>query len=193
MIDYTFANTDDDLNAILNLQKANLKANISPIEAEEQGFVTCNHSFEVLKLMNHPYPHIIAKHSKHPKLPHHQKELAGYALVMLKSHADEVPEIISMFTQINQLNYQGKALKKSNYVVMGQICVAKKFRGKGVFTGLYETMFTALKPHYAYLITGISTSNKRSIKAHQKVGFQSIINFKDDLGEWVLVLKDLAN
>jgi len=183
MINYTFANTDDDLNAILTLQKANLKENISQQEAEEQGFVTCNHSFKVLKLMNQPHPHIIAKH---------KQQLAGYALVMLKSNANIVPEIISMFTQINQLNHKGKALKEANYVVMGQICVAKNFRSKGVFTGIYQTMFAALKPHYSYIITSIATSNKRSVKAHQKVGFESILNFKDDLEEWLLVLKDLS-
>jgi len=124
MINYTFANTNDDLNAILSLQKANLKENISQQEADEQGFVTCKHSFEVLKLMNQPHPHIIAEYGQ---------KLAGYALVMVKSNAKKVPEIISMFTQINQLNYKGSALKEANYVVMGQICVAKNFRGKNVF------------------------------------------------------------
>jgi len=182
-MNYTFAKTDDDLKAILALQKANLKENINLLEAETQGFVTCNHSFEVLKLMNHPYPHIIAKNNQ---------KLAGYALIMSKSHSDKVPEIVSMFTQINQLSYKSKALKDANYVVMGQICVAKNFRGKGVFTSLYETMFAALKPHFTYIITSIATSNKRSVKAHQKVGFKGILTFTDEIEEWVLVLKDLS-
>jgi len=182
MINYTFAKTDDDLNAILSLQKANLKENISLQEAEEQGFVTCNHAYEVLKLMNHPHPHIIAKH---------KNQLAGYALVMSKTHSNKVPEIIPMFVQINQLNYGGKVLKEAKYVVMGQICVAKEFRGKGVFTGLYKTMFTAMSPHFSYILTSIATSNKRSINAHNKVGFESILTFNDTLGEWVLVLKEL--
>ncbi len=183
MIDYTFSKTDDDLRAILTLQKANLKVNISQQEAKEQGFVTCKHSFEVLKLMNEPHPHIIAKN---------HKALAGYALVMLKAHSDKVPEIVPMFTQINHLSFKEKLLKEANYVVMGQICVAKNFRGKGVFAGLYQTMFTALHSHFNYLITSIATANTRSVRAHQKVGFETIETFKDDLGDWVLVLKELS-
>jgi len=183
MFEYTFAKTDEDIKAILVLQKANLKENISKEEAEQQGFVTCKHTFEILKLMNHPHPHIIAKH---------HEELIGYALVMLKTHSDRVNEIVSMFNQINKLSWNGKMLKDENYVIMGQICIAKNYRGKGVFSGLYETMFAALQPHFSCLLTDIATSNKRSVKAHKKVGFKSILTFKDDLQEWVLVLKDLS-
>jgi len=183
MINYTFAKTNDDIEAILALQKANLKENVSKEEAEEQGFVTCNHTFEVLKIMNHPHPHIIAKHNE---------ELIGYALVMMKDHSDKVPEIVSMFNEINKLKWNGKILKEQNYVIMGQICIAKNYRGKGVFSNLYQTMFNALKAHFSCLITDIATSNKHSVRAHQKVGFKSISTFKDDLQEWVLVLKDLS-
>lgn len=183
MFNYTFAKTNDDLKDILALQKANLKENVSKEEAEQQGFVTCNHTLEVLNLMNHPHPHIIAKYNQ---------ELIGYALVMLKTHSDRVNEIVSMFNQINKLSWNNKMLKDENYVIMGQICIAKNYRSKGVFSGLYQTMFTALKPHFNCIITDIATTNKRSIRAHQKVGFESILTFKDDLQEWVLVLKDLS-
>lgn len=183
MYTYTFAKTDNDLKDILALQKANLKKNISIKEAEQQGFVTCNHSFEILKLMNHPYPHIIATH---------KQQLIGYALVMLKSLSNKVPEIISMFNEIDKLSWNGELLNDQNYVVMGQICIAKNFRGKGVFSGMYKTMFTALKPNFSCLVTSIATTNKRSVKAHRKVGFQSVLTFKDNLGKWVMVLKDLS-
>jgi len=182
VIQYTFSKTDEELKAILSLQKANLKVNLTEQVIKEQGFVTCNHAYEILKLMNHPHPHIIAKD---------ENDVVGYALVMQRTLSDKVPEITSMFQIINQLSWKGITLKESNYVVMGQVCVAKNYRGKGVFSGLYQCMFTSLKPHFEYIITDIATENTRSIRAHEKVGFQAVHTFADDVQEWLLVIKEL--
>lgn len=182
IVEYKVANSDDDLRQILKLQKDNLKENVTSAEAEQQGFVTCHHNFNLLKQMNHPYPHVIAKQAG---------KLAGYALVMLPAFSGQIPEITSLFKQINQLQWKGQTLQKSKYFVMGQVCVAKNFRGKSVFTGLYQHMFKIMQPHFDFIITDIAISNTRSIRAHEKVGFVNIKNYSDELEDWSVVLKEL--
>ena len=182
-ITYTQAKTDDDLHQILKLQAANLPGNISIEEARSQGFVTVQHDFELLKLMNQPFPHIIAKDGE---------KVIGYTLVMLRSFADKIPVLFSMFEMINQTTFKGKSVNDSTYFTMGQVCIDKDYRGKGLFKNLYK----AMKHHYIgdfqYLITEVSARNPRSLKAHSKVGFEDLKVFTDEItGEvWHLIIWD---
>jgi len=99
MLEYGIAQTDQDLEQILALQKANLPSAVSETEAKIEGFVTVDHHFDLLKQMNSPYPHIIAKAAG---------IVVGYALVMLRSLSKDIPVLIPMFKEINQINYQSK-------------------------------------------------------------------------------------
>ena len=102
----TTVKTDQELQEILDLQQKNLKNTISEEEGKQQGFVTAEHDFEVLKKMNSPYPHIIAKSGK---------KVVGYALAMLKEARDSVPVLIPMFEQVDDLKYEGNLLKPVSY------------------------------------------------------------------------------
>ena len=179
---YTYAQSDDELQKIIELQKENIPTAISQEEKESQGFVTVVHSLELLKQMNSPYPHVIAKVDN---------LVAGYALVMLPSFRNDIPVLIPMFDLIDQLSYQNKLLKDQKYVVMGQICIDKHYRGQGLFSGLYQQLQKQLSPHFDFLITEIAAENLRSLKAHEKVGFQTIKKYHADNINWVLVLLDL--
>ena len=179
-IKYTIAETDSDLFGILKLQRQNLASAISREEALEQGFVTVEHDFALLKRMNEPYPHIIAKDVD---------IVVGYTLVMLREMRREIPVLFEMFDQIDSTVYQGRSLKDSNYVIMGQVCIAKGYRGMGIFQGLYEEMARRLKGVFDYIITEVSLKNKRSIRAHEKAGFETIKQYSSAAGEeWVIML-----
>jgi RimJ/RimL family protein N-acetyltransferase len=47
-----------------------------------------------------------------------------------------------------------------------------------------------MKDSYDFVITEIATRNTRSIRAHEKVGFQLLHRFKDDKEEWDVVIWD---
>ena len=178
MIKYNTATTDKELRQILRLQAQNLPANISPEEARSQGFVTVRHDFELLKKMNSPYPHIIAKD---------EDEIVGYALVMLRSFAHEIPVLVPMFEQLDTLVFENKKLAEARYFVMGQICIDKKYRGKGIFAGMYGEMKNRMSGDFDYIITEVAAANPRSLRAHEKVGFKTIHQYFD--GEnWEVVL-----
>ena len=142
-IHITVASTDDDLISILKLQQQNLPHNISKEEATEQGFVTVEHSFDVLKRMNDVHLHVIAKHDG---------KVVGYALVMTKEFRNDIPVLISMFEMIDQLIYENEPLSVQNYFVMGQVCIAKDFRGLGIFDLLYNKLKEQLLLHFSFAL-----------------------------------------
>ena len=178
MITYDIATTDHDLYQILELQAKNLPQNISEEESLSQGFVTIHHSFALLKRMNSPYPHIVARD---------KEKIVGYTLVMLRSFQIDIPLLIPMFQQIDQSEYKGQMLGDAKYFVMGQVCIDKSYRGKGVFTGLYREMQKRMAPHFDFIITEVAERNTRSIRAHFKVGFELVKEYES--GEkWSIIL-----
>ena len=178
MIKYTTATSPYDIEQILQLQWANLPKNISDQEVKDQGFVTVHHEESILTAMNEKFQHVIAKHDG---------SVVGYALVMLPEFGDKIPVLKPMFDKINTLSYKRKPLKKTPYFVMGQVCVDKAYRGKDVFKGLYQKMKTEMSTHFDCIITEIATRNTRSIRAHEKVGFQSIHIYSTNEEEWAIV------
>lgn len=181
-IEFTTSNTQVELEGILALQQANLPKNISSEEAKKEGFVTVEHDLPLLEKMNTPYPHIIAKADK---------KVVGYTLIMLRSLREDIPVLVPMFNEIDQVLYQGMLLGDSEYVVMGQVCVARMYRGKGVFAGLYQKMGELMHPHFDYIITEVAVRNTRSMRAHEKVGFETVHEFKDQTDVWAIMLLEL--
>jgi predicted GNAT superfamily acetyltransferase len=94
-----------------------------------------------------------------------------------------------MFTEIDTIEYDGIVLRDSDYVVMGQVCIARGYRGQGIFQGLYLEMASRLTGTFQYIITEVSRRNPRSIRAHEKVGFLNVREYTSDDGEeWVILL-----
>ncbi|MEM1124398.1 MAG: GNAT family N-acetyltransferase, partial [Bacteroidota bacterium] len=178
LIHFSTAQNRGDLEQILALQQRNLPNNISNEEAKSQGFVTVHHDLALLTAMNQDYQHVIAKADG---------VVIGYALVMLPAFGNKIPVLRSLFEKIETLTYNGQLLKKTPYFVMGQVCVDKAYRGKGIFAGLYQKMKKAMSPYFACIITEIATRNTRSMRAHEKVGFETIHLHQDELEEWAIV------
>ena len=184
MIRLKQAETNRELQDILILQKKNLKENISTEELNQEGFVTLNHSMATLELMNSYEGQIIAVEDG---------VVIGYALVMVSDVKDEIPVLKPMFELLNVLSYKYRKISESKYYIMGQVCIEKSYRGKGIFAKLYDKHKEALASKYEYCITEVSSSNVRSLKAHAKVGFETIHSFSDVTDTWNILLLNLRN
>lgn len=173
--------SESQIHQLLVLQQKNLKKNISKEEMENQGFVTVEHDFEKLSAMNDALPQIIALQNEN---------LAGYALSMPISFKNIIPELVPMFELLDSLNYKNKSLKSYKYYVMGQICVDKSMRGMGVFQKLYQEHAKEFSEKFDFIVTEVSINNKRSMRAHEKVGFKSIHEYYDPENDddWAVVL-----
>jgi ribosomal protein S18 acetylase RimI-like enzyme len=114
--------------------------------------------------------------------------LAGYALVAFKEAKTFHKDLATMINKLEAIIYINKRLADYRYYVMGQVCVDKDYRGKGVFDMLYQHHKTVFKDMFDFVVTEISVSNHRSIRAHEKVGFKTIYSYKDAMDEWNVVL-----
>lgn len=170
-----------DLQNILELQWENMKMRLTPQEIDGEGFITVRHSLEQLNIMQDLVPQVIATD---------EEQLAGYALVMARQLKNSIPVLIPMFDLLDTLAYRGRPVRSLNYYVMGQICVRKSCRRRGIFRQLYHAHRELLSKDYDCCITEVSTSNFRSMRAHIAVGFQVLHTFTDDVDEWNIVLWD---
>ena len=170
---YKRCNSHAELEQILALQKRNLRENLDLEEKEVEGFVTISHDLEILRKMNATCPHILAKSGN---------KVVGYALCMHPKHSNDIPLLKPMFKKTDH------ALKEEfKYMAMGQICIDKAFRRRGIFTGLYKYMQDELKAEYDLIITEVDSDNKRSLGAHYKVGFTDLIVYQSDSRTWHLI------
>lgn len=172
MITYKRSTSNDELHQILAIQKRNLKSNLSLSERKTEGYITVPHTFDILKKMHDACPHILAMDGN---------QVAGYALVMLRSFRNEMPVLVPMFESADRL------LNTTNYVAMGQICIDKPYRGKGVFRDIYNFYKQELSSQFDCLFTEVATHNTRSIEAHKRVGFQILETQVTDGTSWDLV------
>ena len=180
MITYTTAETDNDLNGILSLQKANLASNLTSKELPSQGFVTVVHSFEDLKNMNEIEPHIIAKSDD---------KVIAYLLAMTSASKDNIPVLKPMFAIFDNIYFNNKPVSAYNYIVVGQVCVDKAFRGQGVLDNCYEAYERTFNDKYDFAITEIAVRNNRSINAHKRIGFSQLHSYTAPDGEkWSIVI-----
>src|SRR4051812_31019214 len=165
---------DGELKQILDLQRRNLARNLGEREIAENGFVTVEHTLDVLRRMHGLVPSIVARDGD---------ELAGYALVMSVERRSFIPVLEPMFQRLDALG-----LFQRRFYVMGQICVASPYRGRGVFDLLYGAHREHLRGRFESVVTEVSTRNPRSLRAHRRIGFEELERYRDATDEWVLLI-----
>lgn len=179
MIYATTVSSKNELQQILDLQKKNLKENISETEKDEQGFLTMSFSMPMLEALHTVAPSIIIKDDN---------KVVAYAMVLLQEGRKAYPALEPMFVNLEKLNWQEKPLYNYNFYVMGQVCVDKAYRSSGLFDKLYLKHKEIYQDKFDFIVTTISTGNVRSLNAHKRVGFITINTFTDPLDEWDVVL-----
>ncbi len=179
MITYTTSKTDDELRGILNLQKRNLALNLAQEEVLSQGFVTVSHSFEDLRQLHDIEPHLIAKD---------EDEVIAYLLAMTAKSKADIPILLPMFDVFDRVQFRGKTIADYHYLVVGQVCVDKRYRGQGILDACYAAYREHFQNKYDFAITEIAISNPRSIKAHHRIGFTEVHRYLDPDGvDWSIV------
>ena len=117
-------------------------------------------------------------------------EVVGYTIVTNKGVYGEHPEVDHLFNTLDQTKYNEILLSEVNYIMIGQVCVGKSHRGQGWVPKMYEFYKSLHSKNYQYLVTDISQANKRSIKMHQKIGFETIGVIEQVGTGWDIVLWD---
>lgn len=177
-------NKIEEVRGIKRLQSANLRKNLPKEEIEKEGFVTAEYTLEFLEFMNRVEPSVIAVEDG---------KVAGYALVATKALLGRHELLDDLFSQIDSFTFKGHSLKESNYVVVGQICVAKSHRGMGLSKRMYDFYRSELSDQFEYCLTDVQISNPGSIKAHLKAGFTILGDLSYGDADWKIVIWDWQN
>ena len=183
-VEYTLVRGASDVERILALQAENHRDAVDAATAEREGFTSVRHEPGVLHAMNRAYPSAIATSGD---------ELAGYCLMMPQGFRARVPILAPMFALLDTLAWRGAPLAGNpRWFVMGQVCVARAFRGEGVFDGIYRTLRDAYAARFDFVVTEISQRNVRSLRAHRRVGFETLHVYRDAAADetWEVVVWD---
>jgi ribosomal protein S18 acetylase RimI-like enzyme len=173
--------SEKEMQQIKALQSQNLKTALEPSEIESQGFVSAEYTIDFIKKMNAIAPSIIAVENN---------EVVGYALVTTKAILGEHDLLDNLLNKIDQLSFKGRLLGQENYIVVGQLCVAKSHRGQGLVKQLYSSFKTRYATTYSLCVTDVDRKNIRSIRAHLKTGFEVIGALSFGNSQWDIVLWD---
>ena len=181
MLYSTIVTNDDELIQINRLNLQNLRTNLSKQQKENEGFVTWLYPVSLLKEMHKTAPSIIVKDGD---------DVVGYALVTLKEASNFHHDLKIMIDNLDLINYKSKPVSSYKFYIMGQVCIQKYYRSKGIFQMLFQKHKELYSSEFDLLVTEISTANYRSNKAHEKVGFKTIHTYRDDLDDWNVVVWD---
>ena len=180
-ISFEIASREEHFEQILNLQNENHYLSISEDQQKDDGFVFATHNLEVLKKMAAGAPQIVALA---------EGRVIGYNLSMNKAMKNDLPSLIPMFEEFNNWEYKGKPLLDYNFLVGGQVCVQKDYRGRGLIRQLYQHTRDLTSELYDLCVTEISVRNHKSLKAHQRMGFDILGTYNDGIENWNLVIWD---
>ena len=181
MLNATLVTTTEELLQVHQLNQQNIKHNVDSGERAREGFVSWLYPVQLLMQMHELAPSVIVKDGN---------DVIGYALTTLKEAGSFHPDLVTMFRNLEAMKYKDRSLFSYRFYCMGQICVAKEYRGKGIVGMLYQKHKDIYSAGYDFILTEISTSNYRSIKAHKKIGFTPVYTYKDAMDEWVVVIWD---
>ena len=179
MISIQLVTSKVEMKGVLALQQANLRKNITQEEAETQGFLMAEYDLDFLELLNQKSPGIIAKEGE---------KVVGYSLVALPETARHHPLLADLVENIERCVFDGKPVNE--YVIVAQLCVSKECRGQGLVQKLYGSFRYHYANHFTYCVTDVAQANHRSLKAHQKRGFQVIDTLNYGGIGWDIVLWD---
>ncbi len=181
MLTARLAATDQELLQIAALSHANRADNISAEEKAAEGFVSWVYTPGILRTINAIAPSVIVME---------EDALAGYAITLTPECLKAYPAASPTYSHAALHRFKGRTLADQRFYLMGQICVAKAWRGQGIVGALYSGHREYYCARFDALVTEISMANPRSLKAHQKVGFETIDLHFENGHDWAVVAWD---
>ncbi|MEM6396575.1 MAG: GNAT family N-acetyltransferase [Bacteroidota bacterium] len=170
-----------DMEQIVTLQAKNHKRTVDELLRNEQGFVSISHDTELLWAMHQLTPHVVADSDG---------EIVGYALSMEERFRHEIPDLEPTIKLIEKATYKSLSIAETPYLIMGQVCVAEQARGQKLVDRMYNFMRQTYHNRYRFFITEISLNNPRSIRVHERCGFEELFRHTDENDDWVTVILD---
>jgi len=156
--------TQEDFAAILGLQNLNLLANLLP-DARADGFLSVEFTEELLAEIVHDVAIVKATIGD---------ELVGYRMAQTIDFNLRFPLLAAIIAEFPRLRFEGRPLSDFRTVISGPTCVARNWRGRGVYEGMFVTLCQVLKIRFEIGVTFIADTNLRSLGPVEKWSFSFI-------------------
>lgn len=168
MIDYKLAKKED-MDGILDLQAKNLVTNLKDDEKGD-GFVTTPFTVEQINSLIDLDGVFIAKDGE---------KVVSYVMCASWHYWVAWPMFEYMASFLETLKFNNTTLTMDNSYQYGPICVAKEYRGSGVFENIFEFARKNMSKRFPILVTFINKINTRSYEAHvRKLGLSVVTEFQ---------------
>ncbi len=167
-----------DFADILKLQDENLVTNLSP-EARADGFVSTPFTLELMNELKSPNRFLIARDEE-------SDALAGYVFMGSWAFCARWPAFQVAIARF-PLKWHGHSIEVEQTFQYGPICVAQEFRGQGVLSLLFEGVKAQMRDEFFVGTTWINKANGRSMKAHARLGLESLDEFELGDNSYVLL------
>ena len=163
-----------DIEGVLALLKA-YQINTIAEEDKEDGFITADFTeAQIQELIMQERGCFIAKD---------QERIVAFAMSASWGFWSQWPIFQKMVEDLPSLTYKGYQLSEENSYQYGPVCVARDYRGRGVFQQIFSFALQQMSHRYPVLLSFINTINQRSYAAHiTKLGLDVIqqFQFKDN-------------
>ena len=175
-----------DFPHLIALQNENLVTLLSE-EEKSDGFLSASFSEEQFAKFNENLAVIVAVDEAN------EDKLLAFLVTSTVESNLAYPLPAAMIARYPLITFEERSIDSYKSFVSGPVCVAKSERGKGIFEGLYHALPSLLPSDYELAVALVSTSNPRSLRAHEKVGMQRVDQFEFASREFVTVVKILKN
>jgi hypothetical protein len=174
--------TNDDIEAVIDLQSKYLISNLTDDEKKE-GFVTT--AFTIKQIEN-----IIAEDGLF--IAKHEGKIVAYVYAGSWNYFSQWAIFPFMVNRFKDLEYKHFKINTSNSFQYGPICIDKTFRGTGLLKDIFEYMRLTLMDKYPVSVTFINKINDRSVKAHiNKLKWTLIDEFEFNNNNFLMLAFDM--
>jgi hypothetical protein len=162
---------ESDYPALLELQEANLRDNLSEAE-RSQGFLSARFSRDQFTTMDQDVAVIVATLDG---------AIAGYLCGSSVQFNRRFALLAAMIERYPHVELYGRPLASYASFVYGPACVDRNFRGHGVLRGLYRNLLHTAAEQYSIGVAFVAQANAHSLSAHvQGLGMHDVGSFDFD-------------
>jgi hypothetical protein len=170
---------ESDYEQLVALQEATLVSNLSDAEKAD-GFLSRTFTAEELKAMDTDLCIVVCENNG---------SVQGFLATGTLEYNGQFDLPSTMIARFNQVNYEDKLLSAWASFIAGPVAIDKSARGTGAFQGMYHELFRIIPEKYDLATTLISTVNTRSLRAHEKIGYESVDGFNWNNRDYIILVR----
>jgi hypothetical protein len=152
---------------MMKLQHSNFIGNLSKEDVRD-GFLSVEFTKVQFHEMNNDVGIVVAIQDG---------EVRGYLCGASCRYSGQFPILNALTGSLAMLTIAGRQLTMDNTFIYGPVCIGRSFRGQGVLAGLYAALKEITRPRYSFCILFIADVNRRSLRAHRKLGMLDLGRF----------------